>query len=67
LCEPFAKELAVKTLLSCGVLAASLLFCLGCGGSSTSPEVQKETEELYESEDYEKQMMGEMGGEGESQ
>ena len=54
----------MKNLLSLGVVFAGLLLCLGCG-ESKPPSTEAETETLYESPDYEKQMMGQMSGEAE--
>jgi hypothetical protein len=53
----------VKYFLRFGFLVMGLAFCLGCGDGGPAPSTEAETEELYESEDYEKQMLGEMGGE----
>lgn len=50
----------MKVLLSFALLLTSLAFCIGCGEKPVSTE--KEEKELYESPDYEKQMMGEMTG-----
>jgi len=60
--RPFAKESAVKTMFRFAVLSASLLFCLGCGEPAPTG-TDAETEQLYESEEYEQQMMGQMGEE----
>ncbi len=51
----------MKDLFRVGILAAGLIFCLGCGGGAPA-EVEAETQELYESDDYEQQMTGEMSG-----
>ena len=60
--KPNAKEFAVKTLFRFGVLAASMFLFLGCGpGAPESTE--DETKELYESSEYENEMMDAMGGE----
>jgi hypothetical protein len=40
---------------------AGLLFCLGCDGSKPV-STEAETKKLYESPEYEKQMMGKMSG-----
>ena len=53
----FAKELTVKDMLRFGFLAAGLLFCFGCGGGE-APSTEAETQQLYDSPDYEEQMMG---------
>jgi hypothetical protein len=59
--QPFlGRRLALKGIYSFGVLAASLFFCLGCSEKPVSTEA--ETKQLYESPEYEKQMMGEMTG-----
>ena len=54
----------MKNLLGVGVVLAGLLLCLGCG-ESKPPSTEAETKQLYESPDYEKQMMGQMSGEAE--
>ena len=58
----FAKERTLKAIFSFGILAASLFVCVGCGGPKPV-STETETKQLYESPEYEKQMMGEMSGE----
>lgn len=57
----YAKEMTLKNIFSLGIVAAGLFFCLGCG-EGKPPSTEAETKQLYESEDYEQQMMGEMTG-----
>lgn len=54
------KEMTLKNFLSFGIVAASLFFCVGCGGGK-APSTEAETEKLYESPEYEKEMMGGSG------
>ncbi|HUG71473.1 MAG TPA: hypothetical protein VMM76_27255 [Pirellulaceae bacterium] len=53
----------MKGILSFGVLAAGLFFCLGCS-ESKPVSTEAETKAVYENQEYEKQMMGEMSGGG---
>jgi hypothetical protein len=53
----FAKEFTLRNIFSFGLLAAILFFCPGCG-ESKPPSTEAETEQLYESSEYEKEMMG---------